>query len=114
MPEVDGYEFGRVTIDGREETRDLIVLPRRVVRSWWRREGHGLVLDDLDEVLLDELPERLLVGTGAYGRMRPDPGTLETLRARGIEVEVLPTAEAVQRYAELDPQKTAAALHLTC
>jgi hypothetical protein len=113
MPEIEAYGFGRVTIDGREETRDVIVLPQRVVRGWWRKQGHGLVLEDLDGVL-DELPERLLVGTGAYGRMRPDPDALETLRGRGIEVEVLPTAEAVRRYAELDPRKTAAALHLTC
>jgi hypothetical protein len=113
MSEIDGYGFGRVTIDGREETSDVIVLPGRVVRGWWRKEGHGLVLEDLDEVL-DELPERLLVGTGAYGQMRPDPATLETLRARGIEVEVLPTADAVQRYGQLDPRRTAAALHLTC
>jgi hypothetical protein len=113
MPEMGGYGFGRVTIDGREETRDVIVLPDRVVRGWWRKEGHGLVLEDLDDVL-DELPERLLVGTGAYGRMRPDPGALEELRVRGIEVEVLRTAEAVERYGEVDPRKTAAALHLTC
>ena len=113
MPEIEGYRFGRVTIDGREETRDVIVLPERIVRCWWRKEGHGLVLEDLEEVL-DELPERLLVGTGAYGQIRPDPATLETLRSRGVEVEVLPTAEAVQRYAKLDPQTTAAALHLTC
>jgi hypothetical protein len=113
MPEIHGYTFGRVTIDGHEETLDVIVLPDRVVRGWWRKEGHGLVLEDLNAVL-DELPERLLVGTGAYGRLRPDPGTLETLRARGVEVEVLTTAEAVQRYAQLDPRKTAAALHLTC
>jgi hypothetical protein len=112
MPKIEGYDFGRVTIDGREETRDVIVLPGRVVRGWWRKEGHGLVLEDLDDVL-DELPERLLIGTGADGQMRPDPDTLETLRARGVDVELLPTAEAVQRYAVLDPQKTAAALHLT-
>ena len=113
MSEIEDYGFGRVTVDGREETRDIIVLPERIVRGWWRKEGHGLVLEDLDEVL-DELPERLLVGTGAYGRMRPDPGALATLRARGIEVEVLPTADAVLRYRQLDPHKTAAALHLTC
>jgi hypothetical protein len=113
MAEITAYDFGRVTIDGREETRDVIVLPERVVRGWWRKEGHGLVLEDLDEVL-DELPERLVVGTGAYGQLRPDPATLETLHARGVEVEALPTAEAVRRYAQLDPRKTAAALHLTC
>jgi hypothetical protein len=110
---IEGYGFGHVRIDGREETRDVIVLPGRVVRDWWRKDGHGLVLDDLEGVL-DELPGRLVVGTGAYGRLRPDPAAIETLRSRGIEVEALPTAEAVDRYAELDPRTTAAALHLTC
>jgi hypothetical protein len=46
--------------------------------------------------------------------MRPDPETLERLRQRGVEVEALPTDEAVRRYGELDPHRTAAALHLTC
>lgn len=113
MPRIEEYGFGHVTVDGHHETRDVIVLPGRVVRGWWRKDGHGLVLEDLDEVL-DELPERLVVGTGAYGQMRPDPATLETLRGRGIQVEVLPTGEAVARYGELDPSRTAAALHLTC
>jgi hypothetical protein len=107
------YSFGRVAVDGSEETRDVIVLPGRVVRNWWRQDGHSLVLEDLEDVL-DELPPRLVVGSGAYGRMRPDPDTLAALRARGVDVEVLPTAEAVQRYAALNPAETAAALHLTC
>lgn len=113
MGRLERYSFGRVTVDGLEETRDVIVLPERVVRGWWRQDGHSLVLEDLDDVL-DELPERLVVGTGAYGRMRPDPRALEALRVRGIEVEALPTGEAVRRYGELDPRGTAAALHLTC
>jgi hypothetical protein len=113
MAILERYEFGHVTIDGREETRDVIVLPDRVVRDWWRKDGHSLVLDDLADVV-DELPARLLVGTGAYGRLTPEPSTLETLRRRGVEVEVLPTAEAVERYRDLDPRTTAAALHLTC
>ncbi len=113
MPSIDAYQFGRIVIDGQPETRDLIVVPGRVVRNWWRRQGHRLVLDDLQEVL-EELPGRLLVGTGAFGRLTPDPAALDRLRARGVTVEVLPTAEAVRRYGELDPTSTAAALHLTC
>jgi hypothetical protein len=113
MARIEGYRFGRVLIDGQEETRDVIVLPERVVRNWWRRDGHSLVLDDLEDVL-DELPPRLIVGTGASGRMRPDPKTLERLGERGIDVEVARTDEAVRRFAEADPVATAAALHLTC
>jgi hypothetical protein len=64
--------------------------------NWWRADGHRLVLADLDDVL-EELPERLVVGTGAYGQLRPDPETVDQLRQRGLEVEALPTAEAVRR-----------------
>jgi hypothetical protein len=113
MPRIEGYRFGHVVVDGEEQTRDVIVLPDRVVSGWWRADGHKLVLADLDGVI-EELPERLVVGTGAYGRMRPESETLEGLRQRGVDVEALPTDEAVRRYGELDPRRTAAALHLTC
>ena len=113
MARLTNYSFGRLTIDGREETKDVIVLPDRIVTGWWRKDGHALVLEDLADVL-DELPERLVVGTGAYGQMRPDPRALAALRERGIEVEALQTDEAVRRYEELDPRRAAAALHLTC
>jgi hypothetical protein len=113
MARIDHYEFGRIVVDGREETKDLIVLPGRVVRNWWRQSGHALVLDDLAEVL-EELPSHLVVGTGADGRMRPDPGAVRQLQDRGVTVEALPTGQAVRRFAELDPARAAAALHLTC
>lgn len=112
MARIEGYEFGRV-LDRAEHRRDSIVLPHRVVRAWWRRDGHALVLEDLEEVL-DELPERLVIGTGADGRLRPDPAALEALGTRGIEVDALQTGAAVRLFAQLDPRRTAAALHLTC
>jgi hypothetical protein len=73
MARIDHYEFGRIVVDGREETRDLIILPIRVVRNWWRQEGHALVVDDLREVL-DELPSQL-------GRVSKVGGSREMLPA---------------------------------
>src|ERR671914_2484714 len=113
MPAIDDYAFGRIVVDGQEHSRDVILLPHRVVANWWRKDGHGLVIEDLAEVIAD-LPPVLVLGSGAYGRMRPDPSTLEELQRRGIKVEVLQTGDAVDRYRELDPASTAAALHLTC
>jgi hypothetical protein len=110
---IEAYRFGHVVVDGEEQTRDVIVLPDRTVTNWWRARGHELTLADLADVL-EELPEILVVGTGAYGRMRPYPETLEQLRQRGIEVEALPTGDAIRRYGELDPRRVAAALPLTC
>jgi hypothetical protein len=113
MARLEDYSFGRIVVDGAEQTRDLIVLPDRVVTNWWRQEGHSLALEDFREVE-GELPGRLILGTGAHGQLRPPPAVIEALERRGIEVEVLRTDEAVRRYVELDERSTAAALHLTC
>ena len=113
MSRISGYRFGHVVVDGDTLTRDVIVLPGRVVRNWWRSDGHRIIREDLSDVWAD-LPARLVVSTGAAGRMEPDPVVLEGLRARGIDVECLPTDRAVERFGELDPATSAAALHLTC
>jgi hypothetical protein len=113
MARLQDYSFGRIVVDGEEHDRDLIVLPGRVVPKWWRRDGHSLALEDLREVE-DELPEKLILGTGAYGRLQPPSAVLEELERRGIDVEMLHTGDAVRRYGELDERRTAAALHLTC
>ena len=113
MARLEDYSFGRLTVDGREHTRDLIVLPDRVVTDWWRREGHSLAMEDLDDVL-DELHRRLVLGVGAHSQLRPDRAVIAELERRGVQVECRPTDEAVRRYGELDERDTAAALHLTC
>jgi hypothetical protein len=113
VAKLEHYSFGRIVVDGQEHTRDLIVLPGRVLPNWWRQQGHSLVVQDLEEVR-DELPERLIVGCGAHGQLKPHPAVLQALGERGIEVETLDTPEAVKRYRESDERRTAAALHLTC
>ena len=110
MARLERYSFGRVTVEGREHTHDVIVLPDKVVSDWWRRDGHSLAMEDLDQVL-DELP---VLGVGAHSQLRPDPAVIAALERRGVHVECLPTDAAVRRYGELDERTTAAALHLTC
>ncbi len=112
MARIQHHEFGRIIVDGQEERRDPIILSDRVVRNWWRQDGHALVLEDLDEVL-DDLPEHLVIGSGARGQLQPDQHTVERLQARGVTVESLPTVQAVRRYGELESVRSAAALHLT-
>ena len=116
MPRIEDYSPGHVVVDGVEHNRDVIVLPNRVVGDWWRREGHSLAIEDLDEVL-DELPERLVVGCGYAGQLRPSDAVVEELRRHGTELEALRTEDAVDRYQRLaadNPAAVAAALHLTC
>ena len=113
-PAIDHYRFGAITVGGQRHTRDLIILPERVIVGWWRKEGHALYPDDLTAVL-EAAPEVLVVGTGAYGMMRVTEETRWALKAAGIHLVVAPTAEAVKTYNDLrEKARVAVALHLTC
>lgn len=111
---IDAYAFGRITVDGTEYRADLLLLPDRVLDSWWRKEGHNLCLEDLGEALAVK-PEVLVVGQGRPGLMKVPKALVEDLERRGIEVRVAPTEQAVRTYNELaGKRKVVAALHLTC
>ena len=113
-PRIEAYRFGRMVVDGTSHTRDLILLPDRVIGNWWRKEGHRLIPDDLEPVL-GAAPEVLVVGTGAFGRMKVTEETRKALEEAGIELVVANTGEAVQRYNDLrERRRTAGAFHLTC
>jgi hypothetical protein len=114
--QIDQYRFGTLVVDGREIHGDVLVTSRGVQEHWWRREGHVLRLEDLGTALDPDL-RRLVVGTGAYGRMRPAAGLERELAKGGVDVEMLPTADAVDRINALlraGAVGWAGALHLTC
>ena len=113
-PEIEGYRFGRIVVDGQTYANDLIVLPERILTGWWRKEGHSLHPEDLDAVF-ESSPEVLIVGQGANGRMRIPDETRRAIRDRGIELIAQPTERACGTYNDMrDEHQVAAALHLTC
>jgi hypothetical protein len=54
---------------------------------------------------------QLIVGTGAEGRLPVVPEVIEEARRRGVELLMLPTAEACARLSAADVNETAAAIH---
>ena len=113
-PQIKSYRFGRIVIDGRAYSKDVIILPNRVIGNWRRQEGHALRPDDLAAVF-EAAPEALIVGQGAFGLMRVTHEAEQSLQAAGIELIALPTGEAVETYNRLREERAvAAALHLTC
>jgi len=108
------YSFGRITVDGRTFTSDVVIYPDGVDSSWWRKEGHRLQPVDLEEALKAR-PEVLVIGTGSSGVMEVPGETLDFLRARGVEARVARTPEAVEIFNRMPAARRAvAALHLTC
>lgn len=113
-PQIDAYRFGHIVIDGASHDADVIVFPDRVRGNWWRREGHSLHVEDLQEVLSAK-PDTLVVGQGAYGRMRVPDETRRVVEAAGITLIAARTEDACKQYNEMrEHGRVVAALHLTC
>lgn len=112
---IDSYSFGVMKVDGAEYRRDLIVFPDKVRSNWWRKEGHSLAIEDLDEVLAFK-PEVLVIGKGASGLMKVPASTQETLQEQGIEVIAANTGQAWRILNEQieKGRKVIGAFHLTC
>ncbi len=112
---IDSYSFGRIVIEGRAYTSDVIIFRDRVDASWWRKEGHRLQPDDIAEAL-NEHPDVLIIGTGFAGVMAVPKEVVEHIASYGTEVKIERTAKAVELYNALQGKKkhVIAALHLTC
>lgn len=114
IPHIDSYHFGKIVIDGKTLSKDVILLPNRVITNWWRIEGHKLSISDLEDILAAK-PQGLIIGQGAYSRMQVSDQLKTDLKIMGLELIVLPTSQACQEYNRLSQEgKYAAALHLTC
>jgi len=111
---IESYDFGRIVINGRKFTSDVLIFPDRVDGNWWRKEGHILDVDDVKEIV-DAKPKVLIIGTGYSGLMKIHPETERYLNSSGIELIAAKTEKACKIYNELSKmRRVVAALHLTC
>jgi len=114
MALIESYNFGKIKVNGKLYTSDVIVYPDRVDDHWWREEGHRLSIEDLKDIWQTE-PEVLIVGTGYSGLMKVPNEVKEYVASKKIEFIVESTREAYKTFNRLTPTKrTVAALHITC
>lgn len=111
---IESYTFGKMVVDGCIYTSDLIIFPDRIQSFWWRKTGHKLCLEDIEDVF-KEKPECLVIGTGYLGVMKVDKEVQEQVREMGITLIIEKTPQAIQTFNTLSSKKTAiGAFHLTC
>lgn len=48
---IESYEFGAIVISSKKYTSDVIILPERVIDGWWRKEGHKVHIEDLEDII---------------------------------------------------------------
>ena len=91
---IEAYSFGTITIDGKTYHKDIILFPDSVRPNWRRKEGHSLLIEDLQEVI-EYRPEILIVGTGAYGVLQVPAVTKKALKKLDIELVEKHTSAAL-------------------
>lgn len=112
---IDKCSFGILVIDGKTYTDDLIILPDgEILKPWWRKRGHQLSMDDLQEVI-DSSPEVIVAGTGVSGGVVPDKDLKQDLAKLSIELIAAPNEEAMRVFNErVLANRVGAGFHLTC
>jgi hypothetical protein len=111
------FEFGAIDIDGVTYEHDLVVdrgvIHRRKKKASKKfRETFGHTPLSVEENIPWKCT-RLVIGTGAYGRLPVMDDVKREANDRRVELVVLPTAEAI-RVLQKYPKKTNAVLHITC
>jgi hypothetical protein len=113
----DKFSFGSIQIDGVTRDYDVVIdggeiRERKKKPSKQFREEFGHTPLSIEE----EIPwkcRRLIVGTGAYGRLPVMKEVKREAERRKVELLILPTSKAIDILKE-DSEDANAILHVTC
>lgn len=110
--------FGEIEIDGEPYVKDVVVAhgeistrskkPSKPLRAQY---GHTPL------TAREAIPwdcQRLIIGTGTYGRLPVLDDVKMQAEERGVELVLAPTEQACELLSEADLSTTNAILHLTC
>ena len=111
------FSFGSMQIDGRVYDFDLVIdrgeiRMRKKKASRRYRDAYGHTPVSVEE----DIPwrcRRLIVGTGAEGRLPVMPEVEKDAQRRKVELVVLPTKDAIAILNRGD-LRTSAVVHVTC
>ena len=114
------YEFGKIVFNNIEYKKDIYVTTSSSVKQrsdyCYKTFGTGHILSRIElEQNIDSKTKLLIVGLGANCSMKIQPGALDWLKEKNIEVIAEDTNTAIQTFNKLQyKQKTFGIFHLTC
>ncbi|NBB74973.1 MAG: hypothetical protein GVY35_15065 [Bacteroidetes bacterium] len=119
-PRITHLSWGRLEVEGRDAAfKDAKLWPGGG-REWdWGETGThhrpGIQPADVEE-LLEHGAKTVVLSKGINERLQVQRATLDALDERGVEVDVLQTEQAVERYNELQAEGKAVGglFHSTC
>jgi hypothetical protein len=115
MVNIDSYEFGSITIDGKAFHEDVIVFWDGEVKEVKTKARHVFGLQEFKKVM-EKRPELIIVGTGYSGLCKVSDEVKKKVGIKDLRLIELPSEEATKKFNEAFRQKkkVSAFIHLTC
>jgi hypothetical protein len=120
-PHIDGTRFGSITIDGAVFEHDVIIRPDGEIKKRKKKlskavygTSHTISREEA-EYVCRQAPgaDRLIVGSGQYGRVELSPEAAAFVEARKCSVVLLPTPEVIDIWNENEGEAIGL-FHVTC
>jgi hypothetical protein len=117
-PRISHLSWGHIGVEGHPSFKDAKIFPGGA-REWdWRETGTrhvpGIQPADVQE-LIEHGAKAVVLSSGIWQRLQVCPETLKVLAENGIQVEVLQTEAAVERFNALRESVPVGGLfHSTC
>jgi len=121
MLKIEDTDFGEVTVNGQDYEHDIVVFPDNIIKrkKWITKDKHGtshkFTRDEMKEYVetaTNQNIDKVLIGTGQYGKLSLLPETEKYLDERGIEYKLKNTSDLVGE--EIDEDKNLVIIHVTC
>ena len=111
------YSFGKMVIDGKDHNGDISISPDDKIRGW-SFDYNSHIIDDWNfKKLIGSDVKTLIIGTGYNGAASLSTlatELIEQLKAKGIQVQVMTTSDAVRLFNKISKEGVLACFHLNC
>lgn len=103
-PRIDGTTFGRITVGGEMYKRDVIIRLSGKIKKRKKKlskavygTSHILSLEEAKHVY-QKGAERLIIGTGQFGRVKLSGEAAAYLKRKGCRVDLMRTPRAIKAW----------------
>jgi len=112
---IENFSFGNMVVDGITYTNDIKIIRGSVISPWWRKSGHQVNIDDIQDII-EAKPNILVLGKGKPGMMKSTRSLCEFLKQNNIDLIEENTSNAINTFNRLFKQSknVCAGFHLTC
>lgn len=112
---IENFSFGNIVVNGITYTNDIKIIQGKVIPIWWRKSGHQVNIDDIQDII-DAKPDILVLGKGKPGMMKSTLSLCDFLKQNDMDLIEEKTSKAIKTFNRLFKQgrNVCAGFHLTC